>query len=341
MAIEVFVVAPRPTLLAGTNGVVKSAPAPTLVFGVHSIAGTAPAPTANIQLDNPGRLYTFAGTAPAPTATLVLTETGWMHAGVAGIAPAPDLTASITAGEVSTFAGQAPSPTLSALLTNPVVIAFSGTAPAPRATISGFTGMVATFAGEAPAPTLVSTGYPAYTLGLVITAPAPQMSASLTAAITAAFRTWVMNTRTGGLTEYGSVFAFNSYAVFNGQVLAAGATGVVVLGTQALDGTAEITARVRTGKESFGSSLLKRVPRIYTSGEYPGDMLFRTITTESGTRTYSLPMNGVTGIQQRRVPVGKGPKSRFWQYEIENVAGADFAVNDILVQPVALRRRVQ
>jgi hypothetical protein len=40
------------------------------------------------------------------------------------------------------------------------------------------------------------------------------------------------------------------------------------------------------------------------------------------------------------VPVGKGPKSRFWAFSMANVDGADFSINDVLVMPTHLRRRV-
>lgn len=298
----------------------------------NDIVGTAPHPLLLTGTDGVG------GTAAPPSLAAVAVQA---RNTITGAASAPSLDIVAITGDVVEVELRAPAPMLTAVGISPPIVTLAIVAPRPLRSISAYTGSVGTFAGESPAPTLVLTGYPAYVMSAVLTAPSPQLSAQLTAAITAAFRTWVLNTRKGALSEYGPEFAFNSYATFNGQVLAAGASGVVVLGAQALDNAAAITARVRTGKESFGSSVLKRVPRIYTSGSYPGDMLFRTITTESGERTYSLPMNGVTGLQQRRVPVGKGPKSRFWQYEIENVAGADFSTNDIQVYPVALRRRVQ
>ena len=70
-------------------------------------------------------------------------------------------------------------------------------------------------------------------------------------------------------------------------------------------------------------------------------MIFRTVTSEGGERAYLLNSNGITDIQQRRVPVGKGPKSRFWQFEVENKDGADFSIHDVLVYPTDLRRRAQ
>jgi len=154
------------------------------------------------------------------------------------------------------------------------------------------------------------------------------------------YRGWALNTRTNGLTEY-SNFSFNSFAELDGVYLAAGPSGIHVLGTQDLDGAADINGRVRVGSIDFGSSFLKRVPRIYVSGEFDEQMYFRTITEQDGERTYVLHSNGITGDQQRRVPVGQGPKSVQWQFEAENVSGSDFRLSKILVYPKELGRRTQ
>jgi len=178
-------------------------------------------------------------------------------------------------------------------------------------------------------------------MSAALVAPAPRVSSYMSAAVLAAYRTWVLNTRKHALSEYGSEFAFNSFTIFNGQILAAVPNGLVVLGLQNLDSATPIAASARTGQEGFGTSFHKRVPRIYMSGSSTGDMLFTTITLEGGARVYSLPFNGSTALQQRRVPVGKGPRSRFWQFQIDNVAGADFNVNDLLMYPTVLKRRIQ
>jgi len=160
------------------------------------------------------------------------------------------------------------------------------------------------------------------------------------AALAETYRTWVLNLRTNGLTEYDS-FAFNSFAVLDGVYLAAGPTGIHVLGAQDLDDEAAIGARVRTGSPDFGSSMLKRVPRLYVTGQFQDDLYFRTITSQDGERTYILHENGITGNQQRRVPIGKGPKSVEWQFEVENIEGGELRVSKILTYPQELRRRVQ
>lgn len=301
------------------NDVDIAAPAPQLLAGTHGAGGTAPAPTLVAALS-------WVGDSQVLTAS--------------GSAPAPSLASTLVAGGVVSAALRAPAPALVAALTAAVPITFDRAPPAPRLSASVLTGTVLTADLVAPAPSLAGMAYPANSISAALVAPAPRLVATLGSPVIAAYRTWVLNTRKGALTEYGPEFAFNSFARFNNQTLACGSAGVVVLGTQGQDNTTNITARVRTGKEGFESSLHKRVPRIYTSGEFAGPMMFRTLV-EGGTRGYLLPYNGTARLQQRRVPVGKGPKSRFWQFELENVDGADFSVNDILVYPTTLRRRVQ
>ena len=293
-----------------------TAPAPTIEIGTKDAVLTAPAPTLVATL-LPGRILTVAARAPAPV--LVAVNDNPAIITVTGSAVAPILVATLAAGQILTFAGSARAPVLAA---------------------SGVSGTVTTALLTAPVPILAAAGYPAYTITFAGTTPAPRLDSVLSAAVLSAFRTWVLNTRKGALTEYDN-FNFNSFAVFNGQVLACGSSGIVELGTQSTDAGTAITARFRTGKDSFSSSVHKRAPRIYTSLESDGDIIFRTITNEGGTRSYLLGWNNATGLQQRRVPVGKGPKSRFWSFEVENVAGSYFNVNDVLVLPVALRRRVQ
>lgn len=366
--------APVLTLAAGDSGAALTAPIPTLSStSTDAAVLTAPVPTLDASgtaapyctfagATGPpllsasglsGEVFTFAETAPVPElemGTKDFVET----------APVPLLTATAVTGELITVTATAPLPILTAALDNPAIItaANSAAAPqlaaamaagniitaallarAPRLSAQGLTGHVGTALLTAATPIMEAAGYPAYTITFAGTAPLPQMDAVLGATVAAAYRTWVLNLRKGALTEYDG-FAFNSFAVFNGVVLAAGPAGVFSLGTQATDAGTAITGRVKTGQDAFGESVHKRVPRLYVGYDTDGDMLFRVITTEGGSRTYSLPDNHVRGIQQRRVPIGKGVKSRYFQFETENVAGADFSVSDILAYPTKLRRRV-
>ena len=317
-----------------------------------TLAGNAGAPT----------LYAFAVPSPVMTASITapapLAELGWLSVDLA--APVPTLGATSLTGEIITVTAVAAAPILSADAINPAIITADMAAlppqlsaaiaagnvadaallaRAPTLQAQALTGEVGTAVLSAATPIMAAAGYPAYIVTVSIVAPAPYLSATAGAVLSANYRTWTLNTRRGALTEY-NAFEFNSYAVFNGKVIAAGPAGLVEVGLQSDDAGVPINSTVTTGQESFGSSAHKRVPRVYTSYSTDGDMRFSTITTEGGTRTYALDWNHLHGVQQRRVPVGKGPKSRFWQFSVANVAGADFSLNDVLVMPTGLRRRV-
>ena len=318
---------------------------------IWTFAGSASIPTLS-SLVLTGEAITFAGTAPVP-----ILEIGTKDAVL--VMPAPVLVATLLPGRILTVAVKAPVPVLVAVNDNPAIITIAGTAQPPilvatllagqiltfagsvRAPVlssSGLTGSVATILASAVAPILSATGYSAFTITVASSAPAPRLVAALGFAVSENYRTWCLNVRKGALTEYNN-FSFNSFATFNGQVIAAGSSGIVVLGTQDLDNATAITAKVRSGRDSFGSSFHKRVPRAYIGYTPSGDMLFRMITPEGGERTYLLGWNNGTDLQQRRIPIGKGPKSRYWQWEVENVAGASFEIDNVMLYPVKLRRR--
>lgn len=216
---------------------------------------------------------------------------------------------------------------------------FSGKVPSVYTVAVGFSGGVASLAGQVPVLSLAAIGYGPYVGTVDLILPPIHLDADGFSAVAAALRTWVLNLRKKGLTEYNN-FAFNSYAEYRGTILAAGAAGILKLSTVNNDAGTAINAQVRTGAESFGTSYNKRVPRIYVGYSTDGAMQFSTITSQDGKRTYLLPHNGITKIQQRRVPVGRGPKSPYWQYECTNVAGSDFLLEHVQVYPEKSSRRV-
>lgn len=211
--------------------------------------------------------------------------------------------------------------------------------PLLRFTLQGATGNLGTAAFSLPMLTLSTTAFQSGFATSTFALPVLYLSAQGVLPASSEYRTWALNLRKGAVTEYDG-FDFNSYALFNGNILACGESGVVILGTQNLDNAAQIDATVRTGMADFDTTVHKRVPRLYVDGSQGGDLHFKAITVEGGTRTYLLPWNNMSGHTQRRVPVGKGPRSRFWQFGIDNVAGADFSTMALLVYPQKLRRRV-
>src|SRR3990167_4823396 len=211
--------------------------------------------------------------------------------------------------------------------------------PFPTLTAIGFTGGTDTAAFDLPMLTLSVVAHQSITSSAAFDLPLFYLDAQGASSIAAAYRTWVLNVRKGALTEY-SGFSFNSFAKFNGAVLACGPSGVFVLGTQDTDAGTAITGKYRTGLYGDDSAWVSRVPRAFLAGSQSGDLRFRVITTEGGTREYNVQWNKISGYTQRRIPIGKGIKSRWFQYEVEGVDGANFSTTSLLTYPTKLRRRI-
>ena len=305
---------PVTTLLAGNDGGIFNLPIVSLSSGSDGAAFNLPV----LTLSAAGALQMGSSAFPLPFITLSATGlTG--DAGSAEFS-LPVLTIEIVAHQhgLGDAAFSLPGSTLAA---------------------SGETGGLGTAAFDLPVLTLVIAAHQSIVGTAAFSLPVLFLDAQGAYTLAETYRTWVLNTRKGALTEYNN-FAFNSFALFNGQYLACGPGGVVVLGTQALDGATAITGRFRTGKPNFDSAWVKRVPRLYMNFSCSGDMLFRTLVSETGTRIYKLVTNNITTLQQRRVPIGRGPKSVHWQFEGENVSGSDFTVSSLMAYPTTLHRRI-
>jgi len=148
---------------------------------------------------------------------------------------------------------------------------------------------------------------------------------------------YVTNTHTLGMTTY-SNFNFNSFA----PPYAAKTDGIYELTGDDDDGT-NITAYITTGLDDYGQALLKRIPEVYIGGTLDGKVLLKVITSQDGTRTsdwYSLTEDYSTE-DTARFQVGRGLRSRYWQWRLENVQGSDFDLDSLELRPLVLSRRLR
>jgi hypothetical protein len=260
--------------------------------------------------------------------------------GVAALDIGPvDLTGAILSEGLGTASFSLPAVSLSAAGAAQQLAVFTASLGALQLTASGVSGSVGTASFDMPAVLLGASHYVESTGTFVEDLPPVGLYATLISPLASEYRAWSLNVRNAALTEYLNM-EFNSLAHFNGHVLACGAAGICVLGEADTDAGTAIAARVRTAAQDFGTSYNKRVPRAYLGGMFSEDMEFHTITSQDGTRAYLIPRNGNTAIQQRRVPIGRGPKARYWQFEIRNRNGGAFLIDDLLVYPEVSNRRV-
>lgn len=148
---------------------------------------------------------------------------------------------------------------------------------------------------------------------------------------------WVLNTESTGLTQY-EQYPFNSLTRFGNRYLGAGEMGICELSGNTDNGQL-IAAKLKTGVTDFGSPMRKRIDRAYLGITSEGDILLK-VTSDKGVEDwYSLsPRTG--DIHTERVKLGKGVKSRYWQFELTNSEGAHFELESLELVPIILSRRL-
>lgn len=162
----------------------------------------------------------------------------------------------------------------------------------------------------------------------------------------AEYSAWVLNTENVAVSQYNN-YPFNSFAELNGNYYGASSDGLYLLDGDDDAGTA-IQAYFRSPLTDFGNPNLKRLPEVYFGYTSSGDMVCKTTVTslngvkeEHWYRLEARPAATVGATRETRVPVGKGLKSVYWQFELHNINGADFEINTSRFWPMVLTRRVR
>lgn len=139
-------------------------------------------------------------------------------------------------------------------------------------------------------------------------------------------------------------YPFQSFAQFNDAYYGAADTGLYVLSGDT-DAGAPISAIMRTGLTALGNTMLKRVPVAYVGYTSDGQLVMKVTTTSpDGAKVqywYGLEPRPVSGaVTNNRVKIDRGPRSTYWQFELVNVAGANFTIDELALFPMVLERRV-
>jgi hypothetical protein len=156
------------------------------------------------------------------------------------------------------------------------------------------------------------------------------------------FTGWVLNTDTLAPSEY--QFAdrqFNSACKHGSKYLMAAEDGIYEF-TEST-GVESVMTYIKTGKTDFGSDLKKRIVNSYIVYSASGNMVLKVTTSEYGqlqTRNYRMvpPGNSET-TDVRRFDLGRGIKSRYWQFELVG-DGVDCDIDEIGMLPIVLSRRI-
>jgi hypothetical protein len=153
---------------------------------------------------------------------------------------------------------------------------------------------------------------------------------------------WVLNTDSKAASEYRN-FPFDAFATFRGRHYAAGPNGIARLTGDTDDGT-NIDAWLRTTLTHYGTEKLKRTPDCYLGITTSGEMVLKVVAFDpyTGAKSedwYAVRKRQAVGPGTATVEIGRGLKSTFFQYELHNKNGADFALDSLRLRPVVLDRR--
>lgn len=149
------------------------------------------------------------------------------------------------------------------------------------------------------------------------------------------FPGWAMNYETGAPSRYQGLPA-NSLCRFNGKTYVANAGGIYEV-TGTTDAGQPIRAGVTIPKTDFDDSHNKRIPAVYVGARCAGTLLLKVMVNGRSGRYYGVTA-GDAFMRGTRVTLGKGLEARYWQFGLQNMAGADFEVGDIEIKPKILAR---
>ena len=153
---------------------------------------------------------------------------------------------------------------------------------------------------------------------------------------------WVVNTQNAAFSEYQN-FPFNSLMEYEGRYYGLAADGLYLLAGDTDEG-AEISAAIKTGLLDMGTHFLKDAKAAHLGYNSTGEMVLKVITTDAGEKVehwYKMKPAAAEEVRDGRVVIGRGLRARYWQFELVNVAGADFEVDDVTLLYQVLSRRIR
>ncbi len=138
-----------------------------------------------------------------------------------------------------------------------------------------------------------------------------------------------------------SEWNFNSFMHFNGQCVCSSEDGIYTLGGNT-NSYEKIRSHLEYALTDFGKQHLKRVRKVYVSGEFEGDMVVSN-TGDEGTER----VNTETPITQNNrqevveIPCARDIKATHWSLKISNKDGSDFSIDKVEALTIDMSRRRQ
>lgn len=147
---------------------------------------------------------------------------------------------------------------------------------------------------------------------------------------------WVYNTVNSANSAY-TGWNFNSAAIWQGRPFAASSTGLYEL-TGNDDAGVPIVSSVLTGKADLGIVQQKRMAYVYVGATADTGMDLIVYTDDGQINTYTISAREL--LTNARTAIGKGLKSKYWQFELTNPDGSAFEIESMELVPDTLQRRI-
>jgi hypothetical protein len=110
------------------------------------------------------------------------------------------------------------------------------------------------------------------------------------------------------------------------------------------DAGAPIAAELTSMMLDFATSRQKRLSAAWIGYKADGELVLRVRAVDMDELVeYCFVGRNVSGApaqQENRFKLGKGLRSRYWQFELINKEGADFEIDQVELYPIRLDRRV-
>jgi hypothetical protein len=106
---------------------------------------------------------------------------------------------------------------------------------------------------------------------------------------------------------------------------------------------APVDAFVLTGANGKDASHVKRIPDVYVSGEAQGGMAITAYCDDDGQPVeyeYPFELRANVSTRNNRVKLGKGLRSRYWQFKFHNTGGDHFTLRTAAADTAVSTRRL-
>lgn len=152
---------------------------------------------------------------------------------------------------------------------------------------------------------------------------------------------WTANTDNWAMSRY-APFEMDSVASWGGKLYATGDWGLVELSGQD-DRGVDIFARLDSHLTDFKNNRLKLPRALYLGYKSEQPLTVTMSATDSGEETaytYSAPTRLADTFVPDRVPVGRGLRSRYFRYSLQNESGGYFSIDTAFIDADVSERRV-